>query len=143
VIDVAHRLRSQGYRLTPQRQLIWEALRSAHAQGAHLSAEAIHGRVSATVADLNVASVYRTLTLLSELGLATEVQLGDGRGYWELAHADDAIHLHCRHCRRVDHHQGELVSRIRSHLHDDHRFVVEDVDVVVHGLCEDCAAQVG
>ncbi|CAN5874294.1 Fur family transcriptional regulator [soil metagenome] len=140
MIDVAHRLRSQGYRLTPQRQLVWEVLRAAHAEGDHLSAEEIHERVSATVADFNVASVYRTLTLLTELGLATEVQLGDGRGYWELAHADDAIHLHCRRCRRVDHHQGELVSQIRSHLHGGHGFVVEDVDVVVHGLCEACAA---
>jgi Fur family ferric uptake transcriptional regulator len=136
-MDVAHRLRSSGYRLTPQRQLVWDVLRhSDH----HLSAEQIHERVSQTVPEFNVASVYRTLTLLAELGLANEVQLGDGRGYWEVAHSDETFHLHCTRCRRVDHHAGGmLVTEIRRHLGDpDHDFEAEDVDLVVHGVCAAC-----
>lgn len=137
-MDVAHRLRNSGYRLTPQRQLVWEVLRrSDH----HLSAEQIHAEVSKTVPDFNLASVYRTLTLLAELDLAHEVQLGDGRGYWEVAHADEAFHLHCRSCGRVDHHQGQVVAQITAHLRDDHGFDAEDVDLVVHGLCAACADQ--
>jgi Fur family transcriptional regulator, ferric uptake regulator len=136
-MDVAHRLRSSGYRLTPQRRLVWDALRrSEH----HLTAEQIHDEVSRTVPEFNVASVYRTLSLLAELGLAKEVQLGDGRGHWEVAHTDETIHLHCRVCRRVDHHQGELVTRIREHLRDpEHDFTPEEVDLVVHGVCSSCA----
>lgn len=135
MIDVAHRLRTRGYRMTPQRQLVWDALR--HAEH-HLSAEQIHERVATVVPDFNVASVYRTLSLLADLGLANEVQLGDGRGYWELAHADDVLHLHCRVCGRVDHHAAEEVERIRAHLSGDHDFEPEDVDVVVHGVCSRC-----
>lgn len=137
-MDVAHRLRSSGYRLTLQRQLIWEVLRGAER---HLSAEEIHERVAETVPEVNLASVYRTVSLLAELGLANEVQLGDGRGYWEVAHSDETFHLHCRVCRRVDHHLGgSLVARIRAHLAaPDHAFRPEDVDLVVHGVCERCA----
>jgi Fur family transcriptional regulator, ferric uptake regulator len=135
-MDVAQRLRSSGYRLTAQRQLIWDVLRRSD----HLTAEQIHDEVSRTAPDLNVASVYRTLSLLSELGLANEVQLGDGRGHWEVAHTHETIHLHCRVCRRVDHHEGELVTRITEHLHDpQHGFIPEEVDLVVHGVCAACA----
>lgn len=136
-MDVASHLRSSGYRLTPQRQLVWEVLRhSDH----HLSAEQIHERVSETVPGFNVASVYRTLALLAELGLANEVQLRDGRGYWEMAHSDETFHLHCTRCRRVDHHAGgSLVGQIRRHLSDpDHAFAAEEIDLVVHGVCEEC-----
>jgi Fur family transcriptional regulator, ferric uptake regulator len=136
-MDVASRLRSSGYRLTPQRQLIWDVLRRAEH---HLSAEQIHERVSSTVPEFNLASVYRTLALLGELGIANEVHLGDGRGYWEVAHPDETFHLHCRSCRRVDHHAGELVEEIRRHLTGGHGFTPEDIDLVVHGLCDACRA---
>lgn len=136
-MDVGHRLRGEGYRLTPQRQLVWEVLRNAEH---HLTAEQIHERVSATVPDFNVASVYRTLTLLAELGLARQVRLGDARGHWEVAHADDEFHLVCRVCGNVTHHQGDAVEQVRVHLSGDHGFTAEDVDLVVHGVCGDCAA---
>jgi Fur family ferric uptake transcriptional regulator len=126
--------------MTPQRQLVWDALRRAEH---HLSAEEIHERVSHVVPDFNVASVYRTLALLGELGLATEVHLGDGRGYWELAHAEETFHLHCRICRRVDHHEGDLVQEIRGHLSAGHDFAPEDIDLVVHGICGACERAAG
>jgi Fur family transcriptional regulator, ferric uptake regulator len=135
-MDVASHLRSSGYRMTPQRQLVWDVLRRAEH---HLSAEAIHERVAAIVPAFNLASVYRTLALLGELGLAHEVHIGDGRGYWEVAHAEETIHLHCRVCRRVDHHEGELVMEIRDHLSGGHDFTPEHIDLVVHGVCGDCA----
>ncbi|HUH07552.1 MAG TPA: Fur family transcriptional regulator [Egibacteraceae bacterium] len=134
-MDVRSRLRDEGYRLTPQRQLVWEALRAATG---HLTAEEIHEQVSKSVPDFSVASVYRTLTLLAELELAKEVHLGDGRGHWELAHPDDEFHLVCRSCRTVTHHTGTLVEQVREHLSGGHGFAVEDVDLVVHGLCENC-----
>lgn len=135
-MDVAQLLRSSGYRLTPQRQLVWDVLRETDH---HLPAEAIHERITALDPELSLASVYRTLSLLEELGLANEVHLGDGRGYWELAHSDETIHLHCRVCRRVVHHSGDVVAEIRSHLNASHDFRTEEVDLVVHGVCGDCA----
>ena len=135
-MDVAHRLRNQGYRLTPQRQLVWNALRRATT---HLTAEEIHEEVSKTVPDFNVASVYRTLTLLEELKLAKCVNFRDGKGHWEVAHPDDEFHLVCRACGIVRHHTGDLVERIRAHLLGGHGFRAQSIDLVVHGLCADCA----
>jgi Fur family ferric uptake transcriptional regulator len=134
-MDVAHRLRDEGYRLTPQRRLVWEVLRSAEH---HLTAEQIHDEILRTVPDFNVASVYRTLTLLAELDLAKEVQLGDGKGHWEVAHPDDEFHLVCRGCGAVTHHTGTVVEEVRAHLASEHGFVPEDVELVVHGVCAAC-----
>ena len=136
-MNVASRLRGEGYRLTPQRQLVWDVLRRAER---HLTAEQIHERVAETVPDFNVASVYRTLTLLHELDLVKEVQLGDNRGHWEVAHPDDEFHLVCRSCGAVSHHSGDIVSQIRGHLGEDHGFAADDVDLVVHGTCAECGA---
>jgi Fur family transcriptional regulator, ferric uptake regulator len=134
-MDVAHRLRDRGYRLTPQRQLVWEVLRSAER---HLTAEEIHERVCRVVPDFNVASVYRTLALLAELDLVKEVRLGDAKGHWELDHPDDDFHLVCRRCGAVSHHTGTLVEQVRAHLSGAHGFLVEGVELVVHGICEAC-----
>lgn len=137
-MDVAHRLRDSGYRLTPQRQLVWDALRRAER---HLTAEDIHVAVSDVVPDFNLASVYRTLALLAELDLAKEVRLVDGKAHWELAHPDDEFHLVCRSCGTVTHHRGPLVEEVRTHLSGSHGFTPERVDLVVHGVCAGCGGR--
>ena len=134
-MDVGDRLRLEGYRMTPQRQLVWDVLRKAET---HLSAEEIHARVAAVVPDFNVASVYRTLALLADLELVKEVRLTDDRGHWEIAHADDAFHLVCRSCGAVTHHAGDLVEQVRRHLGGFHGFEAEEVDLVVRGRCATC-----
>jgi Fur family transcriptional regulator, ferric uptake regulator len=135
-VDMAARLHTEGYRLTPQRQLVWDTLRRANE---HLTAEQIHDEVTRVAPQINLASVYRSLALLSELGLAREVQLGEGIGRWEVNHPDDAFHLVCRVCGTVDHHPGDLVDSVRRHLTGDHGFRPEAVDLVVHGVCPTCA----
>jgi len=134
-VNIADRLRMRGYRLTPQRQLVWDTLRRA---GGHLTAEQIHDEVVKAAPHTNLASIYRSLALLAELGLAKEVQLGEGIGRWEVNHPDDAFHLVCRVCGTVDHHPGDLVDRVRRHLTADHGFQPESVDLVVHGVCSNC-----
>jgi len=130
--DVGERLRDSGYRMTEQRRLVWEALHS----GRHLTAEQIHARAP----QVDLASVYRTLALLERLDLAAPVQLGDGVGRWELAHADDEFHLACVRCGRVSHHASNTVAQVREHLADFHGFVPLEVDLVVHGICAECSA---
>ncbi len=135
--SLAERLREAGYRLTAPRRAVLSVLAEAHA---HLPADRIHELAAAHTPEVNLASVYRTLALLDELGLAHEVRLGDGRGYWELAHDEDTYHLHCVRCRTVAHHSGDTVPRLRAHLGEAHGFAAESVDLVVHGVCERCRA---
>lgn len=136
-MDVTERLRAAGYRLTtPRRAVLAVMADSEH----HLSAERIQELAAEYACDVNLASVYRTLTLLDGLGLANEVRLGDARGYWELAHDEGTYHLHCTSCHRVAHHDSTVVEGIREHLAANHGFAADAVDLVVHGRCADCAA---
>jgi len=73
----SHALQTLGYRLTPQRQLVWDALRRS---GGHVTAEDLCAAIQHTIPGFNIASVYRTLELLERIGLVRTSHLGDGRG---------------------------------------------------------------
>ncbi len=128
-------LRANGYRVTPQRRLVWEVLRES---GSHLTAEEIAARVQER-GDLNLASVYRALAVLQDLDIVRESRLGDAdASTWELAHPDEHFHLVCERCGSVAHHVGNLVGEIAAHLRDGHDFEPRSVELVVTGLCARC-----
>jgi Fur family ferric uptake transcriptional regulator len=131
-------LRASGHRLTPQRVLVWDVLRRAGDR--HLSAEEICAEAQRTVPAFNLASVYRTLALLAELGLARETRIGDGPAVWEVAHDDEHHHLVCRVCGSITHHPDEVLDRIAGHLLEAHGFAAEELELVVTGVCADCRA---
>ena len=131
-IDLDELLRGRGLRATPPRRDVWSVLTMA---GGHLTAEQISQQISA----VNLATVYRTLRLFAEVGLARESQIGiDGASRWEPAHSDDQFHLVCSGCGSVQHHGGDLVDRVRTHLDADHGFEVKSVSLSVSGLCTKC-----
>jgi Fur family ferric uptake transcriptional regulator len=135
--DLGVVLRDHGYRLTSPRWLVWSVLRAADG---HLTAEEIAALVNEADPTVNISSIYRSLTLFEELDLVRESHLGiDGSARWEIAHPDDHFHMVCRKCGTVDHHVGELVDQIRTHLGDHHDFSADNVDLVVTGVCPDCA----
>ena len=69
-------LRQSGYRITPQREMILEAF--AHSVD-HVTAELLFTSVSQRTRSINIATVYRTLDILVDEGLATRVDLRDGQ----------------------------------------------------------------
>ena len=134
--DLGVLLRDHGYRLTSPRWLVWSVLRSA---GRHLTADEVAGLVNEADPTVNISSVYRAHTLFEDLDLVRESHLGiDGAARWEVAHPDDHFHMVCRMCGAVDHHEGELVDQIRSHLGEQHDFISENIDLVVTGICAGC-----
>jgi Fur family transcriptional regulator, ferric uptake regulator len=132
-------LRDHGYRVTRPRRAVWAVLGDADE---HLTVEQIVDELDQRGAEVDLASVYRTLGLLEEIGLARTSRLGDsGASHWEIAHPDEHFHLVCEECGAVDHHVGSLVAQIREHLAGDHGFEVHDVELVVSGRCRRCAAR--
>lgn len=105
-------LQELGYRLTPQRTLVWDELR---ADSGHLSAEDICRRVQAHFPQINMSTVYRTLELLVELGLVRETHLGPERRYFEVEEEVPHHHLVCENCGTI------------RHLHDEDLAGLPDV----------------
>jgi Fur family ferric uptake transcriptional regulator len=135
--ELSDQLRVRGYRVTRPRQAVWRALTDADD---HLTVEEIAARVAEGNPGVNLASVYRSLALFAHLDLVRESRLGDEDvTRWELAHPDEHFHLVCEVCGRVDHHVGDLVTRIVEHLRSGHGFDARSVDLSVVGRCASCA----
>lgn len=131
---ILSQLRSQGYRLTPQRLAILEALQQA---GGHLTPAQIYQRVSLEMPGLTEATVYRTLNFLAEQGLVLVAHMGHGQLVYEYADHDHH-HLICRKCgqmRDVDH--RELTALYNRFLKDT-GYKVDTVHAIFFGLCPDC-----
>lgn len=134
------KLRDQGYRLTPQRNLIWEVLRDA---GRHLTAEEVTAEVRRTLPDVNVSTVYRTLELLVSLDLVVETHLEGSACYYEVSPEPTHHHFVCTRCGAVGHFSDELLAPVHAELGHRQAFDVEQIRVTAFGLCRECRVAAG
>ena len=101
-------LRETGHKATPQRLMILAALR--HAAG-HMTASEIYDQVVAEYPYVDISTVYRTLSVLKDLRLVSEIDMGVGDASYEWVPSEGRHHhLICRSCSAVlslDHHYLE------------------------------------
>ena len=128
-------LRSRGYRLTPQRQLVLEAVGTL----GHATPEEIVATVRKTASGVNISTVYRTLELLEELGLVQHTHLGHGAPTYSVATDDDHVHLVCRDCGGVDEVASEVVEDVVRRLSAERGFTVDVGHFAVFGRCRACS----
>lgn len=133
---LAKMLKEKGYRPTPQRLWVLEALASSED---HLSAEEVHSRITQRYPYMDLSTVYRTLELLVDLNLAKESDLGEGKRYYELASQGDHHHLVCRRCGKVRHLEDNLLEPAREAAEKLYGFQVQFADLVIFGLCRECS----
>jgi Fur family ferric uptake transcriptional regulator len=129
-------LRAGGYRVTPQRQLVLEAVTELE----HATPEEIFGRVRRTARGVNVSTVYRTLELLEQVGLVTHTHLGHGAPRYHLAAEAEHVHLVCQRCDRVTEVAPAAVRSLVSSLDSDLGFETDVGHLTVFGRCADCRA---
>jgi Fur family transcriptional regulator, ferric uptake regulator len=127
-------LRASGYRVTPQRQLVLEAVTRLN----HASPEEICAEVNQTARGVNVSTVYRTLELLEQLGLVTHTHLGHGAPSYHLAAQAQHVHLVCRECGRVTELPPEAARPLVTALDEEHGFETDVRHLTVFGTCREC-----
>ena len=130
-------LREKGYRLTPQRNLIWEVLRDSDG---HVTADEIAAQVQHKLPDVNVSTVYRTLELLVSLDLVVETRLEGSKCYYEVSPEPTHHHFVCTQCGAVGHFGDELLAPVHDELGGRQEFAVSEIQVTAFGLCRDCRA---
>ena len=129
-------LRRRGYRLTPQRQLVLEAI----GQLGHATPEEIVTAVRRTASGVNISTVYRTLELLAELGLVQHTHLGHGASTYSVTSDDDHVHLVCRDCGGIEEAPPSVVGPVVAELAATRGFTVDVGHFAVFGRCQDCSA---
>lgn len=97
VDELVTRLRADGHKLTPQRLAIIEALAASHA---HPTAYEIYDEVRARYPMLGLATVYKTLDLLTSMGEVVQTGLGASGTRYE-PNLQPHVNLVCRKCGRV------------------------------------------
>lgn len=107
-----------------------------------LSAQEIHDGLRDDGARVGLASVYRTLDGLADLGLLQRVDFGDGVARFEPARAsgDHHHHLVCDTCGKVEPFEDASLEAAIERVAAGHGYLVAAHDVVVRGACEDCAS---
>jgi Fur family ferric uptake transcriptional regulator len=131
--DWRARLRESGYRLTPQRELILEAVeRLGHATPDEVLAEV---RKQSTA--VNASTVYRTLEVLEELGLIRHAHLSDRAPTYHSTSEHEHFHLVCRNCHKVISVDPDVLTPVSERLVADHGFTIDVGHLTVFGTCGD------
>lgn len=135
--DLAGILHSRGQRATPQRGVILRELRRrAH----HATADEIRRAVRDKLPGTSTPTVYATLELLVELGLARRIDTGVGAALYD-ARTEPHQHMVCRRCGRVDDLDLQMDPAPLLRAAGATGFAPESAELVISGLCVDCAGR--
>ncbi len=131
-------LRERGLRVSSARRLVLEALFSA---AEPVSAEAIADGLSGRVPRSDLASVYRNLELLEDLGLVRHVHLGHGPGLYALASDPEREYIVCESCDAVRAVPAVELDGVRDEIRRTFGFEARFSHFPLIGLCPECAAR--
>lgn len=134
-MDLQEELRSRGYRLTPQRQLVLEAV----SELGHATPEDVFAWVRERALGVNISTVYRTLELLEELELVKHAHLSHGAPTYHATAAPEHVHLVCRGCGAVSEIEPAAVAPLVETLAAEHGFIADVGHLTVFGECRACA----
>ncbi len=128
-------MREQGFRVTPQRQIILDAV--CEGQG-HTTAEEIYRRVQAKMPAVNQATVYRALDFFCNLGLVFSADVGIGQKVYEIAGQTPHHHLVCQTCHRVEQISHKLVQPFFDRIEQTNHFHIHTDHLILFGICQTC-----
>lgn len=133
--DWEQRLREHGFRITPQRQLVLEAVETLR----HGTPEEILVEVQHTASGVNLSTIYRTLEVLESVGLVTHAHIGHGAPTYHSVDEHVHIHLVCDRCGNVDSVPSAVADAFASDLRETYGFHTDIAHVSIHGRCAKCA----
>lgn len=129
------KLSTTGRRLTGQRQLLLQLIQE---HGGHLDAHELYRLASERNPRLSLSTVYRTMNLLRDLGLVSEVHLGEEHHHYELRPSREHCHLVCASCGKVVEIGCDLIQQLKVTVAEQHDFEITEAQVDLVGLCGEC-----
>ncbi len=132
-------LHQGGRRLTPQRRKVLDLFQRI-GSGRHLSAEDVHHQLVEAKTKVSLATIYRTLRLLVQLGFLHELELSEGGHRFELSSDEhpDHHHLVCVRCGRTEEFESEQVLQAGKNAADKIGFQLIESTLNVRAICPNC-----
>ncbi len=132
-------IKKSGLKRTAQRDLILDVF--LRTEG-HVSSEDLYELVKVEDSSIGFTTVYRTLKLLQECGLARDVQYYDGRMLYEhdFKH-DHHDHLICTSCGALIEFYSEVIENMQDEIAARHQFQPQTHSLRIFGTCRECQAK--
>jgi len=132
-------LHESGFKLTPQREATLLVLLENEKD--HLSAEEIFFFVKQKNDEIGLATVYRTLEILTDLKIVDKISFDDGVARYDLR-KEGAKHFHhhllCLQCGNIEEIDEDLLSEVEKVVEKQFHFIVKDHRLTFHGICQNC-----
>lgn len=129
-------LQRKGLKRTGQRDAVLDLFLESTD---HQTAEDLYHRLRSTSSHIGYSTVYRTLKLLKECGLAREVYFADGRAYFEhqfgQPHHD---HMVCIECGHTIEFYNPTIEELQDRMADENEFTPVRHTMVIFGYCKNC-----
>ena len=129
-------LKGRGLRLTEQRRTIVDAFFKAEG---HVDIETLYQLVKERDPKIGQATVYRTLKLLTESGLAHTSRFGGTATRYEPADEEHHDHLVCRTCGLIVEFVNDEIEALQEQVAKEHGFILETHKMELYGQCPKCA----
>ena len=129
------RLRERGQRITPQRLEILKIL--ARSEG-HPSVEEIYNVLVRDFPTTSLATVYKTITLLKEMGEVLELEFSQGSNRYDGSKPYPHPHVVCTRCKRIVDPDLESLSAMTAEVSEQTGFRVVNHRLDFYGLCPQC-----
>lgn len=139
ILQLKEVLKDKGYKLTPQRRAILNSI--IENNGNHLTVEELYEKVKEDCPEIGLATVYRTVQLLEEVGFICKLDFDEGCSRYELVNENEEHHHHhliCNICGKVIEVEGDLLGELEKNIEDNYEFKVLNHNVKFYGICKDC-----
>lgn len=129
-------IKKKGHRVTKSRELICKILEnSGHA---HFTVDELYKKVTKKSSEVDLATVYRTLELLGQIGLIAHLHRAHGSGIYFLRNEENIMHLICMSCERIIDISFETFTKINKLLMKETKFKSINNNFIYSGICENC-----
>jgi len=130
-------LETKGLKSTAQRDYIADTFFRTNT---HISLDELLKKVKRKTPNIGYATVYRTMKLLTDSGLAIARQFGDGQTRYEnLPEDGHHDHMICIKCSRIAEFQNQKIEQLQSEMAKKLGFTVVNHKLELYGYCQDCA----
>src|SRR6266567_734412 len=127
---------AKGLRSTHQRDIILDVFLSTHQ---HIRVEELYLKIKSSNPSIGHATVYRTLKLFVEAGLAREILLHDGQTRYEhVVAGEHHDHLVCTGCSSFIEFENETIEKLQDEIATRHGFLIKNHKMEIYGLCANC-----
>lgn len=130
----------KGLKSTKQRDRIVQEFFKKHQ---HMTVEDLWARVKAADQKIGYATVYRTLKLLTEAGLAFKREFGEGHALYEHATSHHHDHLICLRCCQIVEFENDEIENLQERVCKKHKFALLMHKLELYGYCDKCSKKVG